>query len=69
MDGPEVTRLRLQAGLTRQELATRVGISRTRIDKIEAGLAGGVGVPTARSLARVLGCAYEDIAQVVEKAS
>lgn len=69
LDGSEVTRRRLQVGLTRSELAKKAGISLGRVNKIEAGLAGGVGVPTARKIAVALGCRYEDISEVVEVAS
>lgn len=65
----EVTRRRLGQHLTRSELAVRSGVSLGRLNKIEAGLAGGVSVETVRALASALGCDPGDISEVREVAS
>jgi transcriptional regulator with XRE-family HTH domain len=67
--GTEVTKRRLLNHLTRQELAEKSGLSLTRINKIEGGLAGGVSVTSIRALAAALGCHPDDISEVVEVAS
>jgi DNA-binding Xre family transcriptional regulator len=65
----EVTRRRLERALSRSQLAREAGISESRLNKIEAGLGGGVLPDTVQGLCRVLECEPRDISFVEEVAS
>lgn len=61
----ELKKRRLQAVMTRRELAEAAGITSQRIDMLEAGIRKGIRPDTARKLAEVLGCSAQDITEVV----
>lgn len=65
----EVTRRRLEMALSRPQVARDAGISPSRLNKIEAGLGGGVSVETVQGLCRVLQCDPSDISVVEQVAS
>ena len=59
--GPGLRRLRLRRGLTQQQLASRAGITREQVSRLERGvhapryttlfaLSGALGVPVSRFL-------------------
>lgn len=62
----ELRRRRLEAVLSRAELAQRAGLSRRRVIGLENG-DGGVRPETARALATALDCPVADITEVVEE--
>ena len=71
--GPRLTiqpdalkRKRLAAVLSRQQLADLSGVSRRRIEQIEAGSAVSIKPETARALASALGCPVQELVKVVE---
>lgn len=64
-----LTRRRLEAALTRQQLADLSGVSRRRIEELEnPSKEGGIQPDTARKLAAALGCPTSELTQVVEAA-
>lgn len=64
---PETLRLqRLRAVLSRQQLAQKAGVTRQRIDMLEAGHRPGIKPETARAIADALGCPVEDLVEVEE---
>ena len=60
---------RLSAPLTKEELAARAGVSLATIKALESPTARGVNIDTLRKLATALGCAPDDLSEVVEVAS
>lgn len=69
IDSGELRRRMLAEGLSPAELARQSGLNVTRIYQLQTGKKPGITIPTARRLAGVLGCRFQDITQVVEKAS
>ena len=67
--GPEVTLRRKRLALTKEQLAEKTGVSFSRLNKIEAGLAGGVGEKTVQKLCAFFECQPEDISQVLERSA
>lgn len=65
--GNEITRRRLERALSRDALAEKAGISPSRLNKIEGGLAGGVSTSTVTGLCRALECEPQDISEVLER--
>jgi transcriptional regulator with XRE-family HTH domain len=61
----ELRRRRLEAVLSRRQLAHLSGISRRRIDELEAG-PEGINPETARKLASALDCPVHKITEVVD---
>lgn len=64
--GSEVTRRRLTLALSKADLAEKSGVSFTRLQKIEAGLAGGVSPATVQKLCQALSCEPHEISEVLE---
>lgn len=58
--GARITTLRKQAGLTQEELATRAGIQRTHLGRIEAGKYA-VKLETLQAIATALGMTVDII--------
>lgn len=56
--GARISSLRIQAGLTQQQLADRSGLQRTHIGRIEAGKYD-VTLPTLQSIAEALGMTFD----------
>lgn len=67
--GDRLRKLRLQAVLSREELASAAGVSEGTIRAIETGVSDGVRPQTVRKLASVLGCSPSDISEIQEAAS
>lgn len=55
-------RLRTDAGLTQQELATAAGLSVSNVSQIEAGKIPDPRMSTLRALAKALGCGLDELA-------
>jgi len=64
--GNEVRRRRLELALSREQLATKSGVSFSRITKIEGGIAGGVSTHTVNKLCDFFGCKPQEISVVIE---
>lgn len=59
-NGSKLSRLRIEAGLTQQQLAQTIGVTQVTLSRWEVG----IQAPTGRSLiklASVLGCHAEDL--------
>jgi transcriptional regulator with XRE-family HTH domain len=67
--GSELRRLRLRAGLTREVLAERAGVSLATLSVLEAGQRRRPYPSTVVALAEALGLASEDRARLLELAS
>lgn len=52
--------IRLQNGMTQEDVATKSGISRATISKIESGEEVVVQVSTLEALSKVLSCSVSD---------
>lgn len=59
-DDSALRRLRIERGLTLQELATRSGLAKGSLSRLETGHVGPT-LPTARMLARALDLSIDDI--------
>ena len=62
----ELRNRRLRAVLSRQQLADKSGVSRARIQELEAGHRLGVRPDTVQRLAQALGCEPMDLVQIIE---
>ena len=56
LDAGRLKRLRTEAGLTQQELATRAGLSMAIVISLEQGRRTNPRLDTLRKLAKALGC-------------
>lgn len=63
--GENIKRLRQKAGLTQQQLASKLFISRQTISKWETGLAFPQ-VTILKELTEILKCSYEELLDVEE---
>jgi transcriptional regulator with XRE-family HTH domain len=61
LDADTLKRLRTQAGLTQQELATRSGLSMAQVMAMEQGKRDNPRLDTLRKLARGLGCTVGEL--------
>jgi transcriptional regulator with XRE-family HTH domain len=59
--GARIKAERQRAGLTQQELATKVGISRIYIAKLEAGDRTSPSLPVLEQIAKALGVTLVDL--------
>ncbi len=62
--GDAVRRARIFAGLTAEEMASRIGRSRPMLSSIENG--AGTTVKTAHQIARVLGKTVEELFEILD---
>lgn len=60
--GERIKKLRLELGLSQQELARKAGVRRPTISELESGKQQGLNVDTARRLARALGVGIDYLA-------
>lgn len=66
--GHRVRALRVANGITQQDLADRVGLSRTSITNVEAGQQGDIGVMKLIAFAEALGTTVTDLTGTVPSA-
>lgn len=57
--GDKLMKMRKKSGLSRKELADKVGVTQSMIGQIERGTKA-LTVPLAKEIAKVLGCTVND---------